>query len=60
MKMIFKIMIVFSVVALLAGFECILNCSCNLVAYPVPKPSLLIDNTKVEEPKEMTILVYKK
>lgn len=58
MRMVFKIMLVFAVVALLAGFECILNCSCNLVAYPVPEPALLVDNTKIEEPKEFTLFVY--
>ena len=58
MKMVYKMILVFSVVALLAGFECIINCSCNLMAYPVPKRTLMLDNTKVEEPKELTLLVY--
>ena len=58
MKMVFKLMIVFSVIAVLAGLECILNCSCNLVAYPVPQRAKLVDNTKVPEPKTLTLMVY--
>ena len=58
MKMVYKMILVFSVIAALAGFECILNCSCNLVAYPVPQRTQMLDNTKIEEPKKLTLLVY--
>ena len=58
MKMVYKMILVFSVIAALAGFECILNCSCNLVAYPVPQRTQMLDNTKLEEPKKLTLLVY--
>ncbi len=56
MKNVFKLMIVSSVIALLAGLECIINCSCNLLAYPVPKRAMIVDNTK--NPKALTLMVY--
>ena len=56
MKIVFKMMIVFAVVAVLAGLECIINCSCNLLAYPVAKKASLIDNTK--RPGSLTLMVY--
>ena len=56
--MVYKMILVFGVVALLAGFECIINCSCNLEAYSVTKHSPMLDNTKLEEQKELTLLVY--
>ena len=54
MKLVRKLILVFSVVALLAGFECILNASCNLEAYPVQKRITILDNTEQppEEPTE--------
>ena len=55
MKTVYKLIFVFGAVALLALLECII-CSCNLVAYPVPKPLLLKDNT--QKPKKLTLLVY--
>ena len=57
MKIVFKLMLVFAVLALLAGFECLLY-SCNLVAYPVPKRALIHDNTKPVVQKQLTLLVY--
>ena len=54
MKLVHKMILVFSVVALLAGFECILNASCSLVAYPVPKQIAMLDNT-TQEPEEPPI-----
>ena len=56
MKLVYKMILVFGVVAALAGLECILNCSCNLVAYPVPEPLLLQDNTKPQA--KLTLMIY--
>ena len=55
MKLVYKLMFVFGVVAALAGLECILDC-CNLVAYPVPKTLKLQDNTKADA--RLTLMIY--
>ncbi len=56
MKIVYKLIMVFGVLAALAGLECILNCSCNLVAYPVPQTIKIVDNTKIEVPEEETVI----
>ena len=58
MKTVYKLIMVLSVVAFLALLECILNCACNLSAYPVPQKTLILDNTKIEQQKKLTLLVY--
>ena len=56
MKTVYKEIFIFGLVALLSLFECLINCSCNLVAYPLPQRLLVKDNTK--QAKKLTLLVY--
>ena len=58
MKIVYKLMIVFSVIAVLAGFECILNCSCTLTPGYLTANAELLNNTRIKEKKDLTLLVY--
>ena len=48
MKMKYRLLLVFSVLALLALLECIINCSCELETYQIPQRATILDNTKYE------------
>ena len=56
MKLVLKIVMVLGVVGFLAVLECVINCSCNLVAYPASLPLKICDNTKpADEVTEETL-----
>lgn len=58
MKTVYKMIGVFSLVAFLAGLECIMNSSCKFASYSQKPKTKILDNSRIEEKKELTLMVY--